>query len=97
MGIKLYLGRRKIDRKRRTKTDLFNSLYRVIALFLAGGFVIIGAGVLLGLILPNSYLLTGSLRFVFGGFILIYGLARIYMIVFRRKKGRKVESQSEDT
>lgn len=75
-------------RKARKSTELFNRFYKAVALILACAFIVIGAGMLIGIILPDSYLLTGSRRLLFGGFILIYGLVRFYMLVLRRKKDK---------
>jgi len=49
-------------------------------------FVAIGIGILTEFVLPGPYLLNPVQRYVFGGFVLAYGVGRIIMIYMKSKK-----------
>jgi len=49
-------------------------------------FIAIGIGILTEFILSGPYLLKPVQRYVFGGFVLAYGVGRIIMIYMKSKK-----------
>ncbi len=46
----------------------------------------IGIGILTEIVLPGPYLLKPVQRYVFGGFVLAYGIGRMIMIYIKSKK-----------
>jgi hypothetical protein len=71
--------------------DLNQKIMLWLAGMLAILFIVIGSGVLLRVFLPGSQLGQGT-RLIFGGFILLYGLIRSYMIVRKWRKQNRPKS-----
>jgi hypothetical protein len=70
----------------------FQRFYKWLSLLLAISFVVIGSGILLKLLLPEPLPISGIARWVMGGLILAYGIARLIVIYVKSKREKETNA-----
>jgi len=81
-----------MERAKGNRIDILGKITKWFTLALAVVFIAIGIGILTEFVLPGPYLLKPVQRYVFGGFILAYGVARMIMIYMKSKKTKAEDS-----
>lgn len=74
------------------KTEWFRKFYKWLTYLVVASFIVIGSGILLKVLLPDPYPITPTQRWVMGGVILAYGIARIISLYVKSKKERNSEA-----
>lgn len=73
---------------RNNKAELIRKILRWFSYVMAILFVVMGTGIITGLLLPGHFPITSKKRLIFGGIILLYGIARIIILYLKVKKER---------
>jgi len=71
------------------KIGWFGKFYSLLAYLVALTFIILGSGILLKILLPEPFPLSLTQRWVLGGIILAYGIARVISIYVKSKKKKE--------
>lgn len=74
--------------ERNNRAELIRKILRWSSYVMAILFIILGTGVITGLLLPESLPITPKKRLIFGGIILLYGIARIITLYLRVRKDK---------
>ncbi len=77
------------------KTGWFGKFYGWLSYLVALTFLVLGSGILLKILLPEPFPLTVTQRWVLGGIILVYGIARIVSLYVKGKKEKNKEALSD--
>ena len=75
-----------------SKTGWFGKFYKLLTFLVALSFIVLGAGILLKLLLPEPIPLSQTQRWIMGGIILAYGIARTLTLYRKAKKERQKEA-----
>jgi hypothetical protein len=78
-----------MEERNNDKVRIGRRVYRGLSYLVAFTFILIGAGILTGMLLPEPYLSRGLQRLIMGGVILIYGAARMLTIYLKGRKEKK--------
>ena len=71
---------------RNNRAELIRKTLRWFSYVMASLFIVVGTGILTGLLLPGHFPITSKKRLIFGGIILLYGIARMITLFLKRKK-----------